>query len=314
MGFNLLEEEFNTLTDCCLCPRQCHSNRLTGDLGYCKAGSGFEIASISVHKGEEPVISGKKGICNVFFGHCNLQCSFCQNYQISRKECIVKAPDRTLNDVLGSIKAILGTGIENLGFVSPSHMIPQMKVIIRALQEDGYFPYIVYNSNAYDSVETLKSLEEWVDVYLPDYKYTDPGLSLKYSDAANYPEIAGLAIKEMYRQKGNTIRLNENGIAECGIIVRHLVLPGAVENSLGVLRFLAEEVSVRIHLSLMSQYYPVPDVSEIKHLNRKLQKTEYQRVVGEMAKLGFTKGWVQEHESVEFYFPDFEAEQPFGQD
>jgi putative pyruvate formate lyase activating enzyme len=309
---NAKYDAYNDLESCRLCPRNCGKNRLAGDLGTCKAGAGFEIASISVHTGEEPVISGKKGICNVFFSHCNMQCIFCQNYQISGKDCSIKTPERTLYEVVKNIKKILDTGIENLGFVSPSHMVPQMKTIIRALQEDGYFPYIVYNTNAYDKVETLKSLEEWVDVYLPDFKYSDPALSLKYSDSSNYPEIAGLAIKEMYRQKGNTIRLNENGIAESGLIIRHLVLPGAVENSLGVLRYIAEEISTRIYISLMSQYYPTPNVSGISPLNRKLIQSEYQQVVEELEKLGFTKGWVQDHESAGFYFPDFESEWPFG--
>lgn len=306
-----MEDDFSLLENCSLCPRMCHANRLTGEKGYCNAGAGFEIASISVHKGEEPVISGKNGICNVFFSHCNLQCIYCQNFQISSKECRIKAPLWSLEEVVNSIKTILNEGVENLGFVSPSHMIPQMKSIILALHKEDYFPYIVYNTNAYDSVETLKKLEELVDVYLPDYKYSDPALSQKWSDAANYPEIAGKAIREMYRQKGNTIHLNENGIAERGLLVRHLVLPGEVENSIGVLRSLAEDVSNRITLSLMSQYHPISRVSEIEPLNRNIRQAEYESVVAEMEKLGFSKGWVQDFDSADFYYPDFESERPF---
>jgi putative pyruvate formate lyase activating enzyme len=306
-------EEYEHLKSCRLCPRNCLTNRIKGKTGYCKAGSGFEIASISMHHGEEPVISGNHGICNVFFGHCNLQCIYCQNYQISRKECRINVPERKLEEIVLSIKNILDKGAESLGFVSPSHMIPQMKAIIRALHADDYHPIIVYNTNAYDSVEILKSLEDWVDVYLPDYKYADKFLSQKWSDAPDYPEIAGQAIKEMYRQKGNVLRLNENGIAESGLIVRHLVLPGQVENSLSVLRYLSNELSNRIYISLMSQYHPIPDVSGTENLNRKLNINEYRQVTGEMERLGFSRGWIQNLESSDFYFPDFESDSPFNQ-
>ncbi len=306
-----MDDDFMLLENCRLCPRNCQVNRLEGELGYCRAGSGFDIASISVHLGEEPAISGKNGICNVFFAHCNLQCAYCQNHQISRRDCKLSGHKPALHEIVNTIKRILNGGVESLGFVSPTHMIPQMKAIIRALHKEDYFPYIVYNTSAYDSVEILKTLEEWVDIYLPDFKYTDPDLATRYSDAGNYPEMAGRAIKEMYRQKGSTLRLNENGVAEWGLIVRQLVLPGAVENSKKVLRYLAGEISERITVSLMSQYYPVPQVSKIQALNRKLTRDEYDEVVKEMDGLGFTKGWVQDHESADFYRPDFDSENPF---
>ena len=299
------------LKSCKLCPRSCNANRISGKSGYCQAGAGYEIASIILHAGEEPAISGKNGICNVFFSHCNLQCVYCQNFQISQKGYKIKTIERSLDEVLVSIKSILDKGVENLGFVSPSHMIPQMKAIILALNEDRYFPIIVYNTNGYDSVDSLRTLEELVDVYLPDFKYSDPQLARKYSDAENYPEIAIKAIREMYRQKGNVVQVNENGIAEKGLIIRHLVLPGAVQNSINVLRMLAEEVSTRITISLMSQYHPIQNVANTKPLNRILSQEEYQEVVEEMEKLGFSKGWVQDQESADFYYPDFESETPF---
>lgn len=292
---------------CQLCPRKCNVNRLNEKKGYCEAGSGYEIASISCHHGEEPVISGKKGICNVFFSHCNLQCMYCQNYQISQKGCKIKTTELPLAEVVVSIKKILNEGAESLGFVSPTHMIPQMLAIIEALKTDGYRPIIVYNTNSYDTIEMLRLLEDHVDVYLPDYKYSDPVLAAKYSDAINYPEIALSAIKEMFRQKGNVLHLNENGIAERGLVVRHLVLPGAVGNSIQVLRNLAEEISNRIAVSLMSQYHPISKVSGFKHLNRKITVGEYKQVVDEMELLGFSKGWIQNPESSDFYLPDFES-------
>jgi len=304
-------ELYESLEYCKLCPRECHTNRLSGNLGYCKAGAGLEIASISVHKGEEPVISGQLGICNVFFSHCNLQCMYCQNYQISSNNCRFENRYFTMNEAVNNIIHILELGVENLGFVSPTHMIPQMKEIIRAVHKKNHKPIIVYNSNGYDSVEILKSLENCVDVYLPDFKYSDKELASKWSDAPDYPAIAERAIMEMYRQKGSTLRLNENGIAENGLIIRHLVLPGEVNNSLGVLRTISEELSDRISISLMSQYHPIPKVAGIKSLNRRLFQTEYDQVVAEMDRLGFTKGWIQGFDSSGYYLPDFESENPF---
>jgi len=297
--------------NCIQCPRECKTNRAAGKFGYCKSGTGIEIASISVHKGEEPVISGEKGICNVFFSHCNLQCVYCQNFQISNNKCGLRSRYHSIDETVNRIISILDTGIQGVGFVSPSHMIPQMKTIIKALNDSGRTPIIVYNSNGYDSVEVLKSLEDIVDVYLPDFKYSDQELSRRLSDAYNYPEFAGKAIAEMYRQKGNTIRLNDDGIAENGLIIRHLVLPGEIKNSFGVLRFIAEELSVRIRISLMSQYNPVSQTKGISTLDRKISQAEYKQVVDEMDKLGFSNGWVQDFESAEFYNPDFTQEHPF---
>ena len=305
------DEEFKLLEKCSLCPRKCRVNRLEGNSGYCKSGSGFEISSILIHHGEEPAISGKKGICNVFFSRCNLQCIFCQNYQISRKSIIIRISNPGKNEVIQSIENILNDGCESVGFVSPSHMIPQMIALIRALHQDGFYPYVVYNTNGYDSVETLKMLEGWVDVYLPDFKYSDRNLARKWSDAEDYPVVAARAIREMYRQKGNILHLSENGIAERGIIIRHLVMPGKIENSKAVLQFLAQEISNKITISLMSQYHPTPMVTGMNSLNRKVRYNEYQQVVEEMELLGFSKGWVQDHESADFYNPDFESEFPF---
>jgi putative pyruvate formate lyase activating enzyme len=309
--YELNEADLADLAGCNFCPRECGANRLIAAKGYCRTGSGFEIASITVHHGEEPVISGQRGICNVFFSHCNLQCIYCQNYQISSRSCKTGRQFSGLSEVVTKIENILDTGISNVGFVSPSHMIPQMKAIIRRLRADGYHPITVYNTNSYDKAETLRSLEELIDVYLPDFKYSDPLLAKKWSDAKDYFDVAGIAIREMYRQKGNVVHLNEEGIAERGVIVRHLVLPGETLNSINVLKFLAEEISPRISISLMSQYYPVPGVSHINKLNRSIYKEEYEEVLEEMNRLGFTKGWIQGYDSPSTYFPDFDSDTPF---
>lgn len=296
---------------CQLCPRQCGVNRKEGATGFCRVGLQGAIASVTPHYGEEPVLSGSKGICNVFFSHCNLSCLFCQNHQISRNTSAL-AKSLELPEAVQAVAGILDQGIRHLGFVSPTHMVPQMLMIIDAVRKLGFRPVVVYNSNGYDQVSTLRLLEDWVDVYLPDCKYMDARLAQEYSGAANYPEKAGQALMEMYRQKGSLLHLDEEGMAERGMIVRHLVLPGAVENSLKVLRFLAASLSSRIHLSLMAQYYPTAEAMHTKDLSRRITAQEYEEVVAEAERLGFSNGWIQDYASADFYCPDFGQDTPFG--
>lgn len=300
----------DTLRHCALCPRQCFVDRQGGQMGYCRLDAGYGIAAIALHRGEEPVLSGTRGICNVFFGHCNLRCVYCQNRQISRNSTVVQYAGMSLAEVTDRIADILATGVTHLGFVSPSHMAMQMVAIIQALHTRGLHPVVVYNTNGYDRVETLRELDAWVDVYLPDYKYSDAELAATWSGARDYPEVAAAALREMYRQRGNILHLDERGLAERGLIVRHLVLPGAVQNSLGALRFLAEQLSPRITLSLMSQYQPPDDELPVP-LDRNLLPEEYEQVVAEMEQLGFTNGWVQEYGSAKLFNPDFDSVQPF---
>jgi putative pyruvate formate lyase activating enzyme len=301
------------LRDCGLCPRGCGADRTAGPTGYCRTDAGCNVSAITLHRGEEPVLGGTRGLCNVFFGHCNLRCRFCQNVQISRNHSPIKGADWPLTTVVDRIVEILATGVHHLGFVSPSHMVAQMVAIIAEVRRRGCSPVIVYNSNGYDRVDTLRLLEEWVDVYLPDCKYSDPTLAGQWSGAADYPQVAAAALTEMYRQKGHLLHLDDDGLAERGLIVRHLVLPGAIANSLDVLRFLAEDLSPRLTLSLMAQYRPIDLVVDQPPLNRRLQPEEYAQVVAEMERLGFLNGWVQECASADHYTPDFAQESPFGE-
>jgi putative pyruvate formate lyase activating enzyme len=209
---------------------------------------------------------------------------------------------------------ILDCGIDAVGFVSPSHFIPQVISIIKALEEIGRNPIYVYNTNGYDKVSTIRMLEGLIDVYLPDLKYMDDSLALELSDAPNYPEYAFSAVCEMYRQKGSTLLTNRNNYAESGLIIRHLVLPGYVDNSLRVLRKIAEEISINVHISLMSQYYPNIYVRSHPNLQREITLKEYQIVVAEMERLGFSKGWIQEPSSAGNYNPDFLKANPFRND
>ncbi|MCK5241425.1 radical SAM protein [bacterium] len=299
------------LTHCTLCPRECGVDRTRGVLGYCRNDSGCNVASICIHKGEEPVISGEKGICNVFFNHCNMQCSYCQNYQISSKQAPKKPDLDQWQEVVENIAAILSQGITAVGFVTPSHQLPQMKRIMKELQQRGHQPTYVFNTNAYDKVRAIAELENLIDVYLPDLKYAEPELAYKYSGAADYPEIAGAAIKEMFAQKGPGIKLDEKGNMQKGMIIRHLVLPGHIENSLECLRFIARELSPEIHISLMSQYAPTPLVKQDPEMGRVLRPEEYEMVLQEMDRLGMTNGWIQALESAGCLQPDFSQTTPF---
>jgi putative pyruvate formate lyase activating enzyme len=265
---------------------------------------------VCLHRGEEPVLGGEGGVCNVFFSHCNLQCVYCQNYQISRNSSA--QPDSDLDDIVSRVAAILGAGAGAVGFVSPSHSIPAMKEIMRALRAAGRKPVFIMNTNAYDRHEVIESLEGEVDVYLPDFKYADGDLAAEYSGAGDYPEIGVRALREMYRQKGSNLEIGEHGLARSGLIIRHLVLPGHVENSIACLRLIAEELSASVHVSLMSQYHPVPAVAGHPLLGRTVTEREYDTVLEEFYRLGFYRGWVQEFGSAGNYLPDFGKEEPFG--
>jgi len=213
-------------------------------------------------------------------------------------------------EVIHSIIKILDSGCKAVGFVSPTHFIPQVKAIIEELRMQGCDPIFVYNTNGYDKVEEIRLLENYINIYLPDYKYSDNNLARKLSKVPDYKQTALQAIKEMYRQKGSTLIINEDGYAENGLIIRHLVLPGHIENSLGVLRDIAD-ISTSIAISLMAQYFPTPAMKNHATLNRTLTADEYNIVKNELEYLGFYKGWAQELESNESYRPDFESDKPF---
>jgi putative pyruvate formate lyase activating enzyme len=301
----------STLENCTLCPRECRVNRFKGGLGYCGMDAGLNIASVCVHKGEEPIISGTDGICNIFFSGCNLHCIYCQNYEISNTKIITSTSGMKMETVLDKVEEVLSSGINTVGFVSPSHMVPMVKAIIKGLKSRNLYPVTVYNTNSYDKKETIQSLSEMIDVYLPDYKYVTDDISSEFSDAIDYPEVALKAIKEMYYQKGSTLRVDEKGRVENGMLLRHLVLPGHVEESKNVLRSIAWELSPGVHLSLMSQYNPISLVKNHNFLNRSLYKEEYEAVIEEMEKLGFRNCLIQDMDSNQSYNPDFMKENPF---
>ena len=296
---------------CQLCPHRCGANRVHRH-GLCRSPHTQLVAAVCRHTGEEPPISGPHGICNVFFAGCNLRCAYCQNHQISRGG---QQPQphwlTSLPSIADSIEALMQQGCTAVGFVSPSHQVPQMLDIIDALHQRGLRPRVVYNSNGYDCPHVLRQLEGVVDVYLPDFKYSDNRLAQRCSGAPRYVQVATEAIGEMFRQKGASLVLNEQGEAEFGLIVRHLVLPGHVANSIGVLRRIAERISPRVHVSLMSQYYPPSGLALRGSWGRQLHEQEYAAVMAEYEALHL-RGWTQELCSAQHYQPDFEKMSPFG--
>lgn len=311
LDLDKLLQPLEVLHECRICPHNCGADRFSNKLGYCRSDASFYISSICAHRGEEPPISGANGICNIFFGHCNLQCVYCQNHQISQNNRPAAATQKTLPEVLKEIINLLNNGCQSVGFVSPSHFAPQMQVIINALHALDIHPVTVYNTNGYDKVETLREIGPLIDVYLPDFKYMDNKLSGRFSDAPDYPEVAKAALAEIYNQKGAALLLNDDGIAMRGIIIRHLVLPGFVENSISVLKHIADELSTSMHISLMSQYHPTPMTAGLKPIDRTLTENEYQQVVDTFYALGFYRGFIQDLESYNSYRPDFRKTHPF---
>lgn len=297
-------------SSCNLCPRQCSAPRKTAG-GFCRTDHRIPVSSICLHRGEEPVIVGDNGICNVFFGHCNLQCIYCQNFQISDNS--VPCAVRDFESLMAEIQDFFRKGVRAIGFVSPSHVVPQMVAIINALRPLWKDVTVVMNTNAYDRRETIESLEDVVDVYLPDFKYADPGMARDYSKAEDYPQVGVRALREMFRQKGARLQFNPDGTVRSGLIIRHLVLPGHVENSKKCLRIIAEELSTSVYISLMSQYYPTPRVRNHPLLGRTVLMEEFQEVVDELTVLGFRYGWIQEIGSERLFRPDFCKKNPFDE-
>jgi len=288
-----IEAAYKLLEECRVCPRECGVNRLKNDkLGFCRSGLNPVLASVSAHHGEEPPLSGTKGSGTIFFTNCNLKCVYCQNYPISQ---MGNGEERTLAEVACQMLWLQDQGCHNLNLVTPTHFMPQILKSLALARERGFNLPIVYNTSGYESVESLRLLDGIVDIYLPDMRYSDNAAAMKYSIAPHYPEINRAAILEMYRQVGN-LELDNHGISKRGLLVRHLVLPGGISGTEGVMKFLAEEISTKVYISLMAQYFPAYKATEFKELSRRVTAEEYQEACEIMEKYGLENGWVQEFE------------------
>jgi putative pyruvate formate lyase activating enzyme len=285
-----IEAAYNLLESCRVCPRECGVNRLKNDkLGFCRSGLNPVVSSVSSHHGEEPPLSGVRGSGTIFFANCNLRCVYCQNYPISQ---MGHGVERTPGELACQMLWLQEQGCHNVNLVTPTHFMPQILKAFAIAKERGFDLPIVYNTSGYDSVEALRLLVGIVDIYLPDMRYSDNQAALSCSIASHYREINQAAVREMYRQVGNLV-LDEDGIAKRGLIIRHLVLPDGLSGTEGVMKFLSEEISNNVYISLMSQYFPAYKATERKELSRRITPAEYDDACRIMQKYNLENGWLQ---------------------
>jgi putative pyruvate formate lyase activating enzyme len=299
------------LAECDICPRECGARRTEGKIGACNTGLLPIIASYCAHHGEEPVLSGTRGSGTIFFGNCNMRCVYCQNHQISQDP---EAQQRNEIDTRVLTERMLYLQNElhchNINLVTPSHLVPQItRAVLEAVSLGLRLP-LVYNTSSYDSWKTLKELDGVISVYLADLRYASNEMGRKYSRVRGYVEHSRAAIKEMQRQVGDLV-VDEEGIAQKGLIIRHLILPNRIAGSEESLKWLVEEVSPKVAVSIMAQYYPAHRARRYRELRRKITPEEYQEVVKIVERLGIENGWMQGMDSAESYLPDFAAEEPF---
>lgn len=296
-------EKLQNLEKCNICPHKCGINRNDGKAGRCKSKDTVKIALYSVHNFEEPCISGEKGSGTIFFSNCTMNCIYCQNYEISQEG---KGKEITIQELADIFIKQQERNVQNVNLVTPTSYVPQIIEAITLAKEKGFNLPIVYNTNGYENVETIKMLNGYIDIYLPDLKYYFNELGEKYSKVKNYFEIATEAIKEMYNQVGAPV-LDDNGIMQKGLMIRHLILPNNIENSKQVLKWIKENMNSNVYVSIMAQYFPTYKAKESSNLNRKLTKAEYEEIENYLYDLELENGYIQElgkHE--EEYVPKWE--------
>lgn len=311
------DEAYEIYRSCRVCPHSCEVNRIEGDTGFCGQTDALHISSSVQHFGEEPPLVGTRGVGNLFVTACNMRCDYCQNYQISQEW---SKGNRTQNNssqtsyesVAEAMLDLQEQGVHFIGWVSPSHVVPGLLKSLALAREKGLRLPIIYNTNSYDAIETLKLLDGIVDIYLPDLKYADQEVAREFSHIKSYPENSRQAVLEMYRQVG-PLKINEQGLAEKGLLVRHLVLPGLMQSTWETLCFIALELSSSVPLSLMSQYRPVHKAATT--LNRRITCEEYDQAIVWAEELGFESLFLQSLESKVHNLPDFSSpDSPFPLD
>lgn len=310
-------EALETLLErCTVCPLDCGNNRLQGELARCYSGRLPIVSSYTPHFGEEPPLTGTRGAGNIFFGNCNLRCVYCQNYQISQAH-----KEQIKNEVgherlAGMMLELQARGCHNINFVSPTHFAPQMARAILIAAEQGLRLPIVYNTNAYDSVEVLRLLNGIVDVYLPDLKYAEDDAGFLYSKVRSYASVSRAALKEMFQQTGDELLFDDDGLLKRGLVIRLLVLPNDIGGLREQLHWIRDELSPRVAVSLMAQYYPTNVAGTNRRytlLSRRISESEWLRAVSALDEFGIENGWMQEYDGAAFYYrPDFtNRERPF---
>ena len=304
------------LESCTVCPKDCGNNRLRDEIAACYSGRLPIVSSYTAHFGEEPVLSGTRGAGNIFFGNCNLRCVYCQNYQISQTWKEQKKNEISHEKLAEMMLELQAKGCHNIGFVSPTHFVPQMARAILIAAENGLRLPIVYNTNAYDSVEVLRLLDGIVDIYLPDLKYADSDAGFQFSKVRGYKDFARAAIKEMFRQTGETLVYGTDGLLKRGLVIRLLVLPNDLAGIEENLRWIRDELSPKVAISLMAQYYATNKAATDERyilLSRRISEREWFEAVELLEELGMEEGFMQEYESASYYYrQDFtDKEKPF---
>lgn len=289
-------EAYGKLESCVLCPRQCRVNRLKGEKGFCRTGLKARVCSFMLHHGEEPPISGQKGSGTIFFAECNMACVYCQNYEFSQLG--QGGRELSAEELAGLMLRLQQMQAHNINLVTPTHVMPQILEALLIAVPKGLSIPIVYNTGGYELSEVVKLLDGIVDIYLPDMRYADKGLALKYSGAPDYPKYNQEAVKEMHRQVG-IAKINASGIIERGLIIRHLVLPDNISATARIMKFIAGELSADTYISLMSQYFPCYQADKFPEISRRISLEEYSQAQEAMQRCGLHNGWVQESGGLE---------------
>lgn len=290
------------LADCTLCPRECHVNRLQGQTGYCGQTAEVRVARASLHQWEEPCISGTRGSGTVFFSGCALGCVYCQNHRVARGQVGKAVTGERLVEIFLNLQR---QGAHNLNLVTPSHFLPQIRQALMVARQQGLKLPVVYNCSGYEKVEALQLLEGFVDIYLPDLKYFSAEPASRYSNCGDYFRHAARALAEMLRQVGEPA-FQPDGLITKGVIVRHLLLPGQLADSMDVISYLHRTFGDRIFISIMSQYTPLPVAKDHPELQQRVSPEEYDRLVDFAISLGVENGFIQEGEAaLESFIPDF---------
>ena len=303
-------ELFKEYEYCKLCPRQCGANRQAGEKGICGAGARLRAASLTPHFGEEPSFTGQKGSGTIFLSGCSCQCVFCQNHQISQSYA---GRDYTADAFYDATYALTSKGVHNLNFVTPDHFWPHIRHICKRLRAEGDHIPIIFNTSGYQGAAMVDQYSDWVDIFLPDFKFAAPDLARQCMADPAYPEIALEGLRKMVEKKGFLHPWDPSGrhTATTGVLVRHLAMPGRIDNTLAVLEILREEFGRFLPLSVMSQYQPMPGSMDIGEMDRQLTESEYSEVCGKIETLGFENVYIQELSSQSEFIPDFKKEQPF---
>ncbi|MCY6371992.1 radical SAM protein [Clostridium ganghwense] len=291
------------IENCTLCVRNCGINRLNGEVGFCNSGKRIKLGRVSLHHWEEPCISGNKGSGTVFFSNCNLKCVFCQNHAISNSGTGKEISIKRLSEIFLEQQE---KGAHNINLVTPTHFVPQIIEALKLAKNSGLVIPIVYNTNSYENLETIKALNGYIDIYLPDLKYFDDKYAVKYSNAPNYFSNASKIIEEMFTQVGKPV-FDKNGLMKKGMIIRHLMLPGLLFDSKKIIDYIYNTFKDSVFISLMNQYTPMFNSSKYPEINKRINPKHYESLIDYSINLGITKAYIQEHGTAsESFIPNFD--------